>query len=358
MNAERFVHKRLTDAELLAEVKRLAASERTSTVRLIAALGELDARRLYLGEGCASLFVYCTRVLHLSEHAAYGRIEAARAARRFPILLDMLESGELTLTSISLLAPHLEQHSCQRVLEAARHRTKREVEEIVAALRPQADVPTRIRKQPAEEAAAAWAHAVAASNSTAMKQSANVDETAGGTEAQTPASAPSVATAASSVSRRDNSVVQPLARYKLQLTISAETRVKLQRVQDLMRHSLPSGDLATILERALDLLLKDLERARIAAAVRPREGQEARPGSRRIPAAVRRSVWQRDGSRCAFLGPHHRCGETAFLEFHHVRPFAAGGQATAENIELRCRAHNQYEADLFFTEPADGQLDD
>ncbi len=72
----------LSDPELLLEVRRLTGQERLATARLIAALGELDARRLYLGEGCSSLFTFCTQVLHLSEHAAYGRIEAARAARK------------------------------------------------------------------------------------------------------------------------------------------------------------------------------------------------------------------------------------------------------------------------------------
>jgi predicted DNA-binding ribbon-helix-helix protein len=85
----------LSDRELLAEVKRLAEQERVATSALIATLAELDARRLYLGEGCSSLFSYCTRVLHLSEHAAYGRIEAARAARRHPVILDMLAAAEL-----------------------------------------------------------------------------------------------------------------------------------------------------------------------------------------------------------------------------------------------------------------------
>jgi hypothetical protein len=68
----------LSDNDLLAEVHHLTECERQATARLIAALGELDARRLYLGEGCSSLFTYCTQVLHLSEHAAYRRIEAAR----------------------------------------------------------------------------------------------------------------------------------------------------------------------------------------------------------------------------------------------------------------------------------------
>jgi 5-methylcytosine-specific restriction endonuclease McrA len=67
-----------------------------------------------------------------------------------------------------------------------------------------------------------------------------------------------------------------------------------------------------------------------------------------VPAAVRRAVWNRDGGRCAFVGSGGRCDESAFLEFHHVIPFAAGGPTTTENLELRCRAHNAYEAALDF----------
>jgi hypothetical protein len=140
-------------------------------------------------------------------------------------------------------------------------------------------------------------------------------------------------------------------RYKLQVTISGETRAKLQRAQDLLRHTLPSGDLALILDRALEMLVRELERKKAAEVLRPRTGTRSRPNSRHIPAAVRRAVWRRDCGRCAFTGEQRRCDETAFLEFHHVIPFAAGGEATPENIELRCRAHNQYESELFFGEP-------
>ena len=127
----------LSDPELLQEVRRLAGQERHAIARLIAALGELDARRLYLGEGCSSLFTYCTQVLHLSEHAAYGRIEAARAARKWPAIFELLADGSVHLTAIGLLAPHLTAENHQQVLAAARHKSKREVEEIVASLRPQ-----------------------------------------------------------------------------------------------------------------------------------------------------------------------------------------------------------------------------
>jgi hypothetical protein len=36
------------------------------------------------------------------------------------------------------------------------------------------------------------------------------------------------------------------------------------------------------------------------------------------------------------------------LEFDHVREVARGGDASVENIRLRCRAHNQYTAECTF----------
>ena len=138
--------------------------------------------------------------------------------------------------------------------------------------------------------------------------------------------------------------------YKLQVTLPASTREKLCRARDLLRHSIPSGDLAAILDRAIALLLEDLERQRCAAAVRPRADRPRDTNTRHIPATVKRQVWRRDEGRCAFRGSTQRCTETAFLEFHHVIPYAENGPATVENIELRCRAHNQYEASLFLGE--------
>ena len=144
---------RLSDHELLAQVRIAAAREREATARLIALLAQLDERRLYLGEGCSSLFTYCTQVLHLSEHAAYGRIEAARAARRCPGVLDLLNDGSVTLTTITLLAAHLTADNHGDLLNEAKHKSKRDVEHIVARLRPQPAVPATVRKLPEPKAA-------------------------------------------------------------------------------------------------------------------------------------------------------------------------------------------------------------
>jgi hypothetical protein len=144
--------------------------------------------------------------------------------------------------------------------------------------------------------------------------------------------------------------VSPLApeRYKIQLTVGRETYDKLRRAQDLLRHVLPSGDLEAIVDRALTVLLADLARRKLADTNRPRADTATSRRSRHVPAAVRRAVWTRDGGRCAFVGTAGRCTETGFLEFHHVVPYSAGGATSIENVELRCRAHNGYEAELYF----------
>lgn len=143
----------LSDPDLLAETNALAARERTATARLIAALAEIDGRRLYLRQACRSMFTYCTEMLHLSEYAAYSRIEAARAARRFPCLLTLLEDGAITLTTIGLLAAHLTDKNHEQVLASATLKSKRLVEELVAALKPQASVPAVVRKLPSPASA-------------------------------------------------------------------------------------------------------------------------------------------------------------------------------------------------------------
>jgi hypothetical protein len=130
--------------------------------------------------------------------------------------------------------------------------------------------------------------------------------------------------------------------------VGEATYLKLRRVQDLLRHRVPSGDVAEIFDCALTLLLVDLEKSRLAATERPRKSTTSNKRSRHVPADVRRAVWARDGGRCRFKGPAGRCTETGLLEFHHVVPYAQGGPTTADNLELRCAAHNRYEAERCF----------
>ncbi len=324
----------LSNQELSARVKALAAAERAATSALIAHLSELDERRLYLAEGCSSLFTYCTQVLHLTEHAAYARIEAARAIRKFPVLLDRLEDGSANLTTVTLLSAHLTGENYLQLLEAASHKSKRQVEELVARLHPQPPVPSAVRRLPPPR-----------------RQRSRI-ATATRSGPSPVASSPDLASfSAMTPQQARPSVVCPLApqRYKIQFTANSETVEKLRRAQALLRHQVPDADPGTIFDLALTALLESLAKRKLAATGRPRGGNGTAPGSRHIPAAVRRAVWLRDSGRCAFVtSTGRRCTEDGFLEFHHVEPFAAGGESTEDNVQLRCRTHNGYEATLYF----------
>jgi hypothetical protein len=323
----------LSDADLVARLKSLAARERHATAELVAHIAELDSRDIHFQQGYGSLFAYCRDALSLSEHEAYNRIEVARAARRFPLSLEMLAEGAINLTSVRLLAPHLTPENHRSVLASASGKRKVQVEEIAARLAPVPDVPLKVRKLPVS--LKAWPASSPAHDSSPIAPSS------GG--------APPVESFPPPPTR--SVPIVPLApeRYKLQVTIGSETLQKLHLAKDMLRHALPTGDDAAILDRALTALLDELARRKFGASDQPRPNRGTAPGSRHIPAEVRRTVWLRDLGCCAFVGQSgRRCGERAFVEFHHVRPFAVGGEATAANIQLRCRRHNDYEARAYF----------
>jgi 5-methylcytosine-specific restriction endonuclease McrA len=315
---------KLSDRELLSQVELLAKREREAMVALIAHLAVLEERELYLGEGCSSLFTYCTQVLHLAEYAAINRMEAARAARRYPIILEMLADGSLTLATVRLLVPELTPANHRKLLEAARHQSKRNVEKLVARRRPLTPVPSIVRQLPTRTA------------SLVFKPAPTTDAT--GDQAIPPAEA------VLEIRPPARPVVVPLSpkRFKIQFTATEETHDLLRRAQDLLRHQIPSGDVGEVMAKALKVLVRELEKEKIAATDRPRNSPVTGARSRHIPAVVKRQVWKRTGCQCAFVAHNgRRCTEHGFLEFHHVGPYAEGGKATVDNIQLRCRAHNK-----------------
>jgi 5-methylcytosine-specific restriction endonuclease McrA len=138
-------------------------------------------------------------------------------------------------------------------------------------------------------------------------------------------------------------------RYLLQLTVGRATRDKLEHARNLLAHRMPGADASQVIDRALDALIAQLERRKFAATARPRRRSAQRDDSRHVPAQIRRAVWARDGGRCTFVSEAgRRCGARQRLEFDHAEPLARGGRATVANIRLRCRAHNQFAAELAY----------
>ena len=330
--------RRLSDGELVARLKSLAAGERDATAFLVAHLAELDTRDVHLRAGYGSLFAYCRDALALSEHEAYHRIEAARAVRRFPVILEMLAAGSVNLTTVRLLVSHLTVANHRAVLESVRGKGKSDVEEIVARLSPRPDVPPSLRKLPTPAS-------LPVANPPDAQAPAAAVPAAAAPAATVPVSTVRIVTV--SVAGYPGQAVAPLSpdRYRLQLTIGLETLEKLRLARDMLRHAIPSGDEAAVLDRALTALLSELARKKFAAADAPRPSRGTAPGSRHVPAEVKRAVFLRDLGRCAFVGTSgRRCAERGFLEFHHVHPHAMGGEATVGNVQLRCRRHNACDA--------------
>ncbi|HEY2941425.1 MAG TPA: hypothetical protein VGN09_03225, partial [Vicinamibacteria bacterium] len=248
----------LTNDELIAEMIRIAGCERHDVASLIAHIAEFDSRQLHLALGYGSLHKYCQEVLLLSEHESYRRIEVARVARKYPLILEKLADGSLNLTTIDVIAPQLRPDNHKELLDEASGKSKYEVQVQVAALAPKPDVPFTSRPLPAPAAAASLGFSPSASTP--------------------PADYPSY---------------KPLSpgRERVCFTMDTSTVAKLKQAQDLLRHAIPQNDPGQVIDRALDLLIKDIERKKCGITDRPRPGRRKKRDDRYIPAEVRREVW-------------------------------------------------------------------
>ena len=318
----------LSDTSLLYDLKALVARDRATTAALLAHIAEVDQRRLYAAAGFPSMLAYCVEELRLSEDAAYKRITAARAARKFPALFTLVAEGRLHLTAIGSLAPHLTPESAERLLAEAVGLSKSDLELMLVKRFGRPAEPGRLHPLDALSQTVS-AHGVVGENENLSQLAPERVESAVASPSQ-PGFAP---------------------RYLLEVMIDQATHEKLRQVQALFSHAVPSGDVAQVLDRALDALIARLEKQKFAATSRPRAGGGKPQGkeSRRIPAGVRRAVWERDRGECTFVGENRRrCRARRCLEFDHIAPVARGGRATVENLRLRCRTHNYLEAERAF----------
>jgi 5-methylcytosine-specific restriction endonuclease McrA len=235
----------------------------------------------------------------------------------------------LHVSGAALLAPHLTPENMTDVCARAEHRSKRDIERLVAELAPKPDAPSLMRKLPKRRATSAKPAQVPGKR-------------------LSPAIVPPPARPAPPLTPTSP------ARYKVQFTASQALHDKLARLRALTRTQVPDGDLAAVVELAVDAYLAKVDATRFGKTKTPRttvETTDTTPRTRHVPAAVRRAVTDRDGNQCTFVGVDgHRCAATDDLQFDHLRAYAKGGEHSVENLTLRCRAHNAYRATLEFGE--------
>ena len=283
----------MTNEELLKNLETTYSKERKHLADFLYYLAEVDARKLYAQEH-SSLFTFCTNRLKISEPSTCKRIQAARAAKKHPILLDLIRENKITLTTINLIAPHITEELIQETIGMK----KRQVEDLLATKHPQPDVQESMRLVPM--------------------------------------------TKTRTFSRECKPVLKPLSpqRVKVQLTLDTKTRDLMEKARLLLRRKYPQGRLEEIVTEAFETLIKKLEPQARTAHRAPTKH------TRYIPVPIKRQVWERDQGKCQYKTPSGKqCGEQAFLEFDHAVPWSMGDSShDPNNIQLLCHTHNQLKA--------------
>jgi hypothetical protein len=401
----------IPDDALLATVRRLTAHSNVALAELLAHLGEVELRGIHRVRACASLYTYCVSELRMSEDAAFRRAKAARLVRQYPDVRSAIAKGELHLTGLLMIAPQLGGERHTEVLARARFRSKRELLRLMAELDPKPAVPSRV--EPLGPAPACRATHAAHVESLMgpvrdLLQGARpkdwIDENAQELDA-TQADEAHCEDDEHSSAVQSASAAQPL-HYKVQFTASQHYVDLLEEAIALLGHEKPRLGLPEVQLRALALLVAKLRRDRrgdvcdakardsaaranesntdgpasaqhsptrdvvVADGAAPARHSPTRdapvtdvaaparesspphvgkPAGRYIPRSVRRTVWERDGARCAYVDDRGvRCREATCLELHHRHAHALGGPNTADNLDLRCTAHNALAAEADF----------
>ena len=361
----------LSSPDLLAATRALIRTSCVVEADLLLHLAEIDERKLYAEHSSPSMFAFCVENLGFSEDAAYYRITVARAARRFPAIIDSIRSGRVHLAGLRVLVPHLTETNHRDVLAEAAGRSKRQIDEIAARLSPQPPVTAMVRKvaQRGQVISATSVRGAAFSRPIAFTapDPAPPAEVAASVPQEEGAATPNALLPRSAAQR---AIIAPLSAdtYKVQFTATAPFRDKLKRAQDLLRHRIPDGNIAAVMEAALDLLVEKVTKERFAVGRKPRAKTEAATAtsanglrqsteppaavettSRHIPDEIKRFIYERDGGRCTFVDEGGvRCQETGALTFEHEEGFARTHCHDPKHMRLYCRTHNQYAAEQMY----------
>src|SRR6187551_667696 len=279
----------LGNSELLAGLSELARQSNVLTAQLLAHLVELEERLLHLELGFSSLFAYCVEALGMSEGSAGRRVTAVRVCRRFPEAFERLARGQLHLCALCALAPHLNPENAAELFEACRGKTRRQIDELLAARFPRPDVREQIRRLPVR------AQRLAAACEPLSPLSGAVDaSTAPTTVAEiaeiTPNALPARVRDTVSDARPRAREFEPLSadRFGVHFTADAELRELIERARALASHRLPNGELAGLVKLMAASFVKQEEkrrfgsgagRRRVKAGAGAEAGAEAEAGS-------------------------------------------------------------------------------
>ena len=312
-----------SDSELLALTKRLASEERRIGIEVLHHLREIDARKLFASLGFSSLFAYCTTELGYSEGGAYRRIAAMRLLRDVPEYEAKLESGEVSVATLSQVQSFLVQEKRQ----LGKTYSQKEKLELLAQI-----------------------------DGKSSQQTERV-----------------LATISPQGAREEKARVISADETEIRFTAGRELMEKIEHLKNLLGHKAETQCFAGLINELTDIAIRKLDPRAQAQKSPQTQAQKSKnkmesmseptqsdrsesslplvevvnkKAARYVSVLTRRIVWERDGGQCTFVDAKigQRCVCRHALELEHIRPFAKGGDSSAENLKLLCPAHNQYAA--------------
>lgn len=287
----------MTNLELDSKINKAVTNERKMTAEAVRLIAIADERKLYHEHGYPSLFAWLTQKHKYSESSAYRRIEAARLLRAVPAIAEKIESGEATLSGIAKVQTAI--RAQEKACEVSAEQKQEAVELLKVCSRDQ----------------------LASSLVEMFPESASAKPT-----------------------EKTSAIGVDL--FRINLAFTAEEMQILKRAQELLSHAVPEGGLAA----AFVHLAKDLIKRKDPLKIKPDRSRQntsaVKPHGKKIPAALRRQVFQRDRGRCTHLDPRtgHRCESRYQMELDHIEPVALGGKNTIENLRCLCAVHTQLRA--------------
>ena len=283
-----------TNEEVTLGIKKCVTVEKDNLVLFLRFLIEVERRDLFLEQGASSVQDYCERLLGLCHGTALKRVWVARAAARFPVILDYLSEGKLHLTAVSLLVKHLTEENHLTLLMAAVGKTENELKWMLSSLFPETLPPD-------------W-----------------------------------------NLNGREKIIPFDGERAKFILVVDQEFVNQLNRAKEIHKHEFPDGNSLGILKKALskDLYTNDPKEK----AKRARPSQSRKHSGRKILRGIEYKKREEAGHQCEQTSPDGvRCAEKGGLELDHQIPYGMGGRSDDEStIALLCFAHNRWKGRVDF----------
>jgi hypothetical protein len=279
---------KLQDHELIFVTQDLVAQERKLTTQVLYHLREIEVRLLHLKRGYSSLHEFAVKELGYSDGAAYRRISAMRLLKELPELKESIESGRLSLTTVSVAQTFFRNdqkdysvHEKRELVQKLEGKSRREAEQLFASISPQAIPQERER-------------------------------------------------------------VLSDTQTEIRFTASQELMTKFERLRELFSHKNPHASYAELFEMMADQVLKKLD-PRNEPAKRASPEKLTDPRRRTATRLMRRQLARQDRERCTYIDQltGRRCSSRFLLQVHHKKAYALGGETRIENLTLLCAAHNR-----------------